>query len=495
MTAYRLAPGGRIDRPRPCASPSTAALSRALPATRWPRRCWPTACTWSAAPSSTTGRAASVGRRGGAERAGRASTAAPGRRAEPARDAGRALRRAGRREPEPLAVRCGFDIGAVNDLAVAAVPAGFYYKTFMWPRGFWHRFYEPCIRRAAGLGRAPDAADPDRYAQPLRPLRVLVVGAGPAGLAAALAAAASGARVILCDEQAEIGGSLLLEPTRDDRRRAGVRTGSPRRWPSLRAHAGRHAAAAHDGLRLLRPQPRRPGRAADRPLGAADADAAARAAVAGAREAGGAGTGAIERPLVFPDNDRPGVMLADAARDLSAPLRRRGRASAPWSSPRNDSAYARRPRPACGRRRRSPRSSTCAPRRRRRCVAGGRAQPGIEVLTGHAVLGTRGRLRVTGVTSAPCADGTARCDRRTIACDLLLMSGGWTPTVHLFSQSRGKLRCDAAAAGLRARPHRRRRSARRAPAAASTGIGAALDGWLAAGAAAAGDRARRRGAP
>src|SRR3984957_3774340 len=105
----------------------------------------------------------------------------------------------------------GFDLGAVNDLFSPLLPAGFYYKTFMWPAGAWKRLYEPKIRAMAGLGRAPKAPDADRYAQRFLHCDVLVVGAGPAGLAAAEAAAVTGARVILCDEQPEFGGSLLSD--------------------------------------------------------------------------------------------------------------------------------------------------------------------------------------------------------------------------------------------------------------------------------------------
>ncbi|MEP3303544.1 MAG: 2Fe-2S iron-sulfur cluster-binding protein, partial [Roseibium sp.] len=105
----------------------------------------------------------------------------------------------------------GFDVGAVNDFLSPLFPAGFYYKTFMWPRSFWDRVYEPIIRAAAGLGKPPKNADHDRYANLYAHCDVLVVGSGPAGLAAALAAAETGARVILCDEQAEFGGSLLSE--------------------------------------------------------------------------------------------------------------------------------------------------------------------------------------------------------------------------------------------------------------------------------------------
>ncbi|MDE2305349.1 MAG: (2Fe-2S)-binding protein, partial [Gammaproteobacteria bacterium] len=104
------------------------------------------------------------------------------------------------------------DVGRLNDWLSPLFPAGFYYKTFMWPKSAWKKLYEPVIRRAAGLGVAPTEADPDRYAQCYAHCDVLVVGAGPAGLAAAAAAAGRGARVILCDEQNEFGGSLLSAP-------------------------------------------------------------------------------------------------------------------------------------------------------------------------------------------------------------------------------------------------------------------------------------------
>ena len=99
-----------------------------------------------------------------------------------------------------------FDVQAVNDLLSPLLPSAFYYKTFMWPRAAWHKLYEPVIRRAAGLGESPTLPDPDRYSQRFAHCDVLVVGAGPAGIAAALTASASGAQVMLCDEQPEFGG-------------------------------------------------------------------------------------------------------------------------------------------------------------------------------------------------------------------------------------------------------------------------------------------------
>ncbi len=102
-----------------------------------------------------------------------------------------------------------FDALAINSLLSPVFVAGFYYKTFMWPASFWEKFYEPSIRRAAGLGRAADHADPDPYEKSTAFCDLLIIGAGPGGLMAALTAARSGLRVILADENFALGGRCL----------------------------------------------------------------------------------------------------------------------------------------------------------------------------------------------------------------------------------------------------------------------------------------------
>ena len=104
-----------------------------------------------------------------------------------------------------------FDLLSVNQLASPIFVAGFYYKTFMWPAKLWETFYEPLIRRAAGLGRARGRADPDHYEKAWAHCDVLIAGGGPTGLAAALAAGRAGARVILCEEDVSLGGRLLSD--------------------------------------------------------------------------------------------------------------------------------------------------------------------------------------------------------------------------------------------------------------------------------------------
>jgi sarcosine oxidase subunit alpha len=210
-----------------------------------------------------------------------------------------------------------FDVGALSSLLAPVVVAGFYYKTFMWPAALWEKLYEPAIRRAAGLGRATHQADPDTYEKAYAFCDLLIIGAGAAGLTAALSAASGGARVILCDEDFVLGGRLNSERHEID---------------GLACHAwARQAEAellANPDVRILR-----------------------RTTVFGVYDAGMSGartfaalervsdhlpippahqprqrlwrliakqavlaSGAIERPLVFGGNDRPGIMMASAVR-------------------------------------------------------------------------------------------------------------------------------------------------------------------------------------
>ena len=317
-----------------------------------------------------------------------------------------------------------FDLGAINNVFSPLFPAGFYNKTFMWPRSFWERLYEPAIRRMAGLGSAPEAIDADRYAATHDFVDLLVVGAGRAGIEAALAAIGQGERVMILDEQAEFGGKLLSEPGR---------------WPWLADAAARLQAAP--GLVRL-PRTTAIGLYHDGFVGAVErlADHLPVGQVAGPRErlhrirAGRIvlATGAIERPLVFADNDRPGIMLASAARTY---LNRYGvavgRRIALMAT--HDSGYAAAfDLVEAG----TAVAAIVDLRDTVDPVLADRARAlGIELLAGHVVTSTSGAKRIGTITVSPVGGGA----ERTIACDALLMAGGWTPTVHLWSHGKGQL--------------------------------------------------------
>ena len=290
-----------------------------------------------------------------------------------------------------------------------------------------------------GQGRLADVADSARYdGRHVHP-DLLVVGAGPAGLSAALTAARAGARVVLVDEQSEAGGSLLGSDDRIDGAPASDwverATAELAGFPEV-LHLQRTTAFGHfdDGFVLaLERRTDHLGAAAPRNLSRQRVwrIRARRVIVA---------TGAHERPVVFSDNDRPGIMLAGGARTF---LHRygvlAGRAAVVFTT--DDAAYAAaidladagvEVRTVVDARQEPPETwrAACAAR-------------GIPVRAGEVVTGTDGTERVTAALIAPLRDGTPGEPER-VDCDLLLVSGGWNPAVHLFSQASGTLRYDAA---------------------------------------------------
>ena len=327
-----------------------------------------------------------------------------------------------------------FDVGAFNNVFSMFFPAGFYNKTFMWPKSFWDKVYEPFIRNLAGLGTAPTADDPDNYASTYGHCETLIIGAGPAGIAAALAAAKKSERVILVDEQGELGGSLLSTPNIEidgikamDWLAKSLKTlakaENVRLMPRTTAIGYWHdnfvalSERITDHLPNIDVGPVREKLHRIR---------AARVIIA---------QGGIERPLVFNGNDRPGVMLASAAQTyLNKYGVAVGNEVAVFTS--HDQAYqtafdladANIRIPAIIDVRDTIRDDLIMSCKQR----------GIELILSSSVSKTIGKLRIKSLEAYTPSSGA----KRTLKCDALIMSGGWTPSLHLWSHSKGGIKWD-----------------------------------------------------
>jgi methylglutamate dehydrogenase subunit C len=308
------------------------------------------------------------------------------------------------------------DALAINDRFNAFFAAGFYYKTFMWPASFWEKIYEPIIRRAAGLGSVSGQEDPDTYDKGFLHCDLLVIGAGPAGLMAALTAGRAGRRVILADEDFRMGGRLNAETLAvGDQAGADWAAGvvaelaslpNVRLMPRTTVYGvfdhGIFGAVERVGDHLATP-------AAGKPRQVLWRIYAARAVLA---------AGAIERPIAFENNDRPGILLAGALR-----------------------AYANRWGVAAGRKVALFVNSDDGLRTATDLAARGvevaavidsRAEadplPGIRHLRGATVVDTSGRLGLKSIRVRH-ADGRIE----SIRAEALGVSGGWNPNLNIHS--------------------------------------------------------------
>ena len=320
----------------------------------------------------------------------------------------------------------GFDLMAINSLLSPVFVAGFYYKTFMWPAALWERLYEPLIRRAAGLGRASDESDPDTYEKATAFADVLVIGAGPAGLAAAQAAARTSARVILVDENAVLGGRAVNDAAEIDGRPAHEWAKAVEdelsRNPEVRIlrrttgfgcyDGGTYGAVERVSDHLASPAPGAPRQRLWRLV--------ARKVVLAA--------GATERPIVFGGNDRPGVMLAGAVRTYInrfgvAP----GRRAVVFTN--NDYGAATATLARAGIEVAALVDSRPQPTDEVRRLA---ETSGVRLISG-VVAGALGKTRVIGARIRT-HDG----QQLDLACDLIAVSGGWNPNIQLTTHLGGK---------------------------------------------------------
>jgi sarcosine oxidase subunit alpha len=325
-----------------------------------------------------------------------------------------------------------FDVKAVNGWFSRLIPAGFYYKTFMASQAAWH-FFEKHIRASSGLGASPTEPDPDLYDKRFAHCDVLVVGAGIAGLTAALAAGLSGARVMLCDEQAEPGGWLLSSDETIDQLPATQWVAntlaklSAMPEVTLLARTTAFGYLDHNLVTLAE-------RRADHlPVGQAPIFRERLWRVRAKQVV--LATGAHERPLVFGNNDLPGMMLAGA---VSTYLRRYavvpGRNAVVFTN--NDAGYDA----ALALKNAGASVKVVDARLVPRGSLSQRARSaGIEILAGHVITEARGGKRVSSVVvQAIDAQEQLTGDARTLACDLVAMSGGFSPVIHLQCQAGSK---------------------------------------------------------
>lgn len=318
-----------------------------------------------------------------------------------------------------------FDMLSVNDLAAPFLSAGFYYKTFMWPRAFWEKLYEPVIRRAAGLGALSGENTPERYEKGYAFCDLLVIGAGPSGLMAALVAARSGLDVIVADEDARMGGRLNAETDQIDgmpgsdwaaQTLATLSEMDNVRLMSRTTVTGVYDQGTFGALERVSHHIPNPG--IETPRETFWHIVAERSILA---------AGALERPIAFANNDRPGIMTAGAVR---AYVNRWGVAPGKTVTvfANNDNAH----RTALDLMEAGVHVAAVIDPR-----ADAVAQGDYRLIAGAEVCGSTGRRGLEAITYRT-ASGTEK-----LATDCLAMSGGWNPTVHLTCHMNGRPTWDA----------------------------------------------------
>ena len=328
-----------------------------------------------------------------------------------------------------------FDFGEINNLFQKFFPAGFYYKTFMWPKSFWYKVYEPIIRKAAGLGVAPLKPDPDRYEHKYEYCDVLIAGSGPSGLASALAAAKNGARVILAEDKSRFGGSLLVDEVTIGNKKgkewADEAISQLKSMPNVIVKNRSQVFGYYDHNMMVMFE-----RTKDHIENPNKFTPRQKLWYIRAKEIV-ISTGSLERPLIFGNNDRPGILLSSAAKEyLKVYGVLVGRKPIIFTN--NDSAYdtaiefkKNGINPFVVDTRTNSDSS----------VVSEAKNLNIDIKFSHGIANTKGHLKVNSATIGKFnSDKSSYENLEEVSCDCICVSGNWTPTVHLSSQSGNKLK-------------------------------------------------------
>ena len=330
-----------------------------------------------------------------------------------------------------------FDIGAINNFLKRFFPAGFYYKTFMWPKSFWYKVYEPFIRKAAGLGVASLEKDKERYEHKFEYCDLLVTGSGPSGLASAYAAAKNGAKVILAEDKPRYGGTLLTDDVSIDNM-------SGKDWsekiiselktmPNVTLKNRSQVFGYYDHNMMVMFE-----RVGDHLSNKSKFTPRQRLWYIRAKETI-LSTGSIERPIVFGNNDTPGVVLSSAAKEYmkvyGVLVGRK-----PIIFTNNDSAYET----AFEFKKNNVEPIILDTREEHDSEVVQEAKnKGIQIKFSYGVIVANGYKKVKSAKIGKLTkDKKSLESTETINCDCICVSGFWTPTVHLASQSGNKLKFD-----------------------------------------------------
>tara|TARA_B100001057_G_scaffold8816_1_gene8132 strand:- start:1175 stop:4180 length:3006 start_codon:yes stop_codon:yes gene_type:complete len=333
-----------------------------------------------------------------------------------------------------------FDIGGINNFISPVLPAGFYYKTFMWPANFWEK-YEYFIRKSAGLGKSPTEPDPDIYEHKYIHCDVLVIGAGISGIIAAKLSAKNGFKTLLVEEKSYLGGSTIYQNSEYFKINNQISSSwlekeinEIKKFKNLEIKV-RTSVAAYHGYNFLLA---RENLIDHLPLDQRKNKTRQRLLKIRAKKVISA-TGSLERPLIFDNNDRPGILLSSAI-DKYANFFGVACGEKNVLFTNNDSAYET----AITLHQKGINIEAIIDNREEvdSKLINETHKNNIKIYKGYTVVNTSGYKRINKISIMQLSKDSQKVvgPKISIACDCLGISGGWTPAVHLFTQSGGKLK-------------------------------------------------------